>query len=40
MGYQAQLDQYLTVSREGKEWIANLEAREKTDRDQFSEDRL
>ncbi|MBI4767865.1 MAG: DNA mismatch repair protein MutS [Deltaproteobacteria bacterium] len=29
LGYQAQLDQYLTVSREGKEWIANLEARER-----------
>jgi DNA mismatch repair protein MutS len=28
-GYQAQLDQYLTVSREGKEWIARLEAKEK-----------
>ena len=28
-GYQADLDQYLTVSREGKEWIAALEARER-----------
>ncbi|MBA4395467.1 MAG: DNA mismatch repair protein MutS, partial [Desulfobacca sp.] len=28
-GYQATLDQYLTVSREGKEWIAQLEAKER-----------
>ena len=29
LGYEAQLDQYLTVSREGKEWIAQLEAKER-----------
>ncbi len=29
LGYHAQLDQYLTVSREGKEWIATLEAQER-----------
>ena len=29
LGYHSQLDQYLTVSREGKEWIAALEARER-----------
>ena len=29
LGYHAQLDQYLTVSREGKEWIAQLEAKER-----------
>ncbi len=29
MGYHNQLDQYLSVSREGKEWIARLEAQER-----------
>jgi DNA mismatch repair protein MutS len=29
LGYDSQLDQYLTLSREGKEWIAQLEAKEK-----------
>jgi len=29
LGYHSQLDQYLTVSREGKEWIAKLEAQER-----------
>ncbi len=29
LGYHAQLDQYLGVSREGKEWIAQLEAKER-----------
>jgi DNA mismatch repair protein MutS len=29
MGYHEKLDQYLKVSREGKEWIAQLEAKER-----------
>ena len=29
MGYHAQLDRYLRVTREGKEWIASLEAQER-----------
>lgn len=29
LGYHAPLDQYLNVSREGKEWIAGLEAKER-----------
>ncbi|HMK65504.1 MAG TPA: DNA mismatch repair protein MutS, partial [Thermodesulfobacteriota bacterium] len=29
LGYDSQLDQYLTISREGKEWIARLEAQER-----------
>jgi DNA mismatch repair protein MutS len=29
LGYHERLDQYLTVSREGKEWIAELEAKER-----------
>jgi DNA mismatch repair protein MutS len=29
MGFHPQLDRYLTVSREGKEWIAGLEAKER-----------
>lgn len=29
LGYHAPLDRYLTVSREGKEWIAQLEAKER-----------
>jgi len=28
-GYHAQLDRYLTVTREGKEWISQLEAKER-----------
>jgi DNA mismatch repair protein MutS len=29
LGYEAQLDQYLKVSREGREWISRLEAEER-----------
>ena len=29
LGFHAQLDQYLTISREGKEWIGQLESKER-----------